>query len=126
MTPAFKPGRNMAMKVPPHEFEATVAFYRDVLGLDELTPAGEFETPRFAFGDKQLWIDCVPGCTQAEIWLEVTSNDPAAAAQRLAQAGVVRCDAVEPLPPDFNGYWIASPCNIVHLVSGTPDAADTP
>lgn len=32
-TPSFAGGRNIAMKVPPHQWEATVTFYRDVLGL---------------------------------------------------------------------------------------------
>ena len=31
--PAFTGGRNVAIKVPEHAFEATVAFYRDTLGL---------------------------------------------------------------------------------------------
>jgi predicted enzyme related to lactoylglutathione lyase len=46
MTPMFSGGRNIAMKVPPHQWETTVAFYRDVLG-----------------------------------WLEITTDDPAAAAR---------------------------------------------
>jgi len=29
----FAAGRNIAIKVPPHQFKATVSFYRDVLGL---------------------------------------------------------------------------------------------
>jgi hypothetical protein len=29
----FVGGRNIAMKVPPHLYEATVQFYRDVVGL---------------------------------------------------------------------------------------------
>lgn len=114
----FQAGRNIAMKVPPHEYAATLRFYREVLGLPELTPSQPGETPRFDFGGKTLWIDQVPGCSQAEIWLEVTHPNPAEAADALQAAGVVRCDAIEPLPEDFSGYWIASPCNIVHLVSG--------
>ena len=30
--PLFRPGRNTAVKVPPHQFDATAAFYRD--GID--------------------------------------------------------------------------------------------
>ena len=124
MPQSFTPGKNIAMKVPPHEFDQTVAFYRDVLGFELLSAECGNPSPRFAFGDNVLWIDAVPGCTQAEIWLEVSTPDPAAAAATLAQAGVQRCDAVEPLPPGFNGYWITSPCNIVHPVSGTSGAAE--
>ncbi len=32
----FEGGRNIAMKVPPHQHEATVRFYRDVLKLDHM------------------------------------------------------------------------------------------
>jgi hypothetical protein len=38
-----------------------------------------------------------------------------------AQAGVVRCDAIEPLPEGFKGGWIVNPANIVHMVR-EPDA----
>ena len=30
MAAKFSGGKNIAMKVPPHQYEATVAFYRDV------------------------------------------------------------------------------------------------
>ena len=76
MNPRFLPGRNMAMKVPTHEYTSTVAFYRETLGLRELTPTdadGE-QTPRFEFGDKVLWLDRVAGISQAEIWLEVVTT----------------------------------------------------
>ncbi len=29
----FAGGRNIAIKLPPHEFDSTLRFYRDVLGL---------------------------------------------------------------------------------------------
>ncbi|HBR99063.1 MAG TPA: hypothetical protein DD979_17040 [Gammaproteobacteria bacterium] len=32
-TPRFQAGRNIAMKVPPHQYDATVRFYRDTLGF---------------------------------------------------------------------------------------------
>lgn len=31
----FSGGRNIAMKVPPHQYEATLRFYVEVLGLEE-------------------------------------------------------------------------------------------
>jgi len=110
----FTAGRNIAMKVPPHVYDATVRFYREVLGLLEIaahTPSVVFE-----FGSQQLWIDRVPGISQAETWLEVVTNDLEAAAALLAEAGVVRCDDIEPLPPGFRGFWVSSPASIVHLV----------
>lgn len=115
MHPQFAGGRNIAQKVPPHQYEATVGFYRDVLGLKpiaELQPAAVFE-----FGASRLWIDRVEGLSQAEIWLELRTDDTAAAARRLEQAGAVRCDEIERLPEGFDGFWIASPAAIIHLVT---------
>jgi hypothetical protein len=31
--PAFLGGSNIALKVPPQQFEATAAFYREIIGL---------------------------------------------------------------------------------------------
>lgn len=113
----FRPGRNIAMKVPAHEYEQTVIFYRDVLGFEALADASSStESVRFAFGDKILWVDRMPGLSQAEIWLEVIADDVEAAAERLQQAGCARRDEIEALPPDFEGFWIANPANIIHLV----------
>ena len=53
---------------------------------------------------------------QAEMWLELIAPDTAEAASHLADAGVVRCDDVEKLPPDLDGFWILNPAGIVHLV----------
>jgi hypothetical protein len=72
------------------------------------------------FGSNRLWIDCVTGMSQAELWLQVTTEDTAAAADDLAAAGVVRCDGIEPLAAD-SAFWIASPASIVHLVSAPDD-----
>ena len=116
--PTFSPGTNIAMKVPSHEFERTVAFYRDVLGLRVLPDAPQASDINiaFAFGDKTLWIDSVPALSQAEIWLEIRTNDLEAAAGDLAAAGCIRRDEIEPLPDGMAGYWIANPANIIHLL----------
>jgi hypothetical protein len=112
--PAFRGGRNIAMKVPPHQFEATVAFYRDVIGLEALE--AKSASKAFRFGGCCLWIDRCPGLSQAELWLELQA-DPTAAAAHLERHGVVRCDEIEPLPVGFKGFWIANPAGIVHLVA---------
>ncbi|GAB1584436.1 VOC family protein [Phyllobacterium phragmitis] len=119
MTAKIYGGIDIAIKVPPHQYEATIAFYRDVIGLEPITakaPAIGFE-----FGPNKLWIDEAPAMSQAEVWLEFFTSDFDAAADHLDQAGVVRCDAVEKLPEGFKGGWITSPANIVHLVR-EPDA----
>lgn len=113
----FQPGRNIAMKIPTHEYQATLGFYRDVLRFKELTTAEPGSTPRFEFGDKVLWLDCVPGLSQAEIWLEVVASDIGKAAEYLRAQGCHRRDEIEPLSEGFRAFWISSPSNIIHLVS---------
>jgi len=122
MTPEFAPGPNIAIKVPAHEYEATVSFYRDILGLRPIpgTAPSASESVRFEFGDKTLWIDRVPTLSQAEIWLELTTNDIDAATRHLNAHGCPRRDGIEPLPPDFPGFWISSPANIIHLITTHP------
>lgn len=118
--PTFAAGRNIAMKVPPHQYDATVAFYRDILGfplLEEFAPSVVVE-----FGPNRLWIDRVPTASQAELWLEVVTDDVDAAARRFTAAGVTRCDEIEPLREGFAGFWIASPASVVHLVCTPEDA----
>lgn len=107
-------GIDIAMKVPPHQYQATVAFYRDVVGLKPITdkaPAIGFE-----LGPNKLWLDEAPMLSQAEIWLELFTDNFDTAADHLSSAGVVRCDAIEPLPDGFKGGWITNPANIVHMV----------
>ncbi len=119
MNPKFIPGNNIAMKVPAHEYHDTIAFYRDVLGfrqLPEQAPSST-ESVRFDFGGKVLWIDKVDSLSQAEIWMEVATRNPAGAAQYLQERGCVRRDGIEALPDGFNGFWISSPANIIHLVT---------
>lgn len=63
----------------------------------------------------------MPGVSQAELWLQLTTSDPAAAAQHLAEAQcTARCDDIEPLG-ETSAFWISSPASIVHLVS-QPDS----
>ncbi|MGH2532908.1 MAG: hypothetical protein ACRDJW_11475 [Thermomicrobiales bacterium] len=104
-TPTFAGGRNIAMKVPPHLWDATVQFYRDVANLKviEHTPTVP-PSICFEFGANQLWIDRVDGLSQAEVWLELCTQDVQAAARHLESVGVVRRDEIEPLPEDFAGF----------------------
>jgi catechol 2,3-dioxygenase-like lactoylglutathione lyase family enzyme len=115
MATTFAGGRNIALKVPPHQYDATVRFYRDVIGLkplDNHPPAIGFE-----FGANQLWIDRVESMSQAELWLEVVAEDVPAAAEHFAAAGVARRDEIERLPDSFDGFWISDPASIIHIVT---------
>lgn len=78
------------MKVPPDRFEATVTFYRDVIGLKPITSLEPDVV--FEFGSNQLWIDRVVTVSQAEVWLELVTDDISAAEEHLEAADVVRCD----------------------------------
>lgn len=116
----FSGGRNIAIKVPPHQYEATVKFYRDVIGLKPLE--GYEPAVGFEFGANHLWIDRVPGISQAELWLELATNDTRAAATHLKEAQVARCDEIETLPKELDAFWISSPAQIIHLVCNEGDS----
>lgn len=117
--PAFRPGRNIAMKLPERVFAETLSFYRDVLGLkvEENTSGALVD-----FGAVRPHLDRVAHQSQTDLWLQIETDDPAAAEAWLADQGVDRCDEVEPLPTGFEGYWIASPSGTIHLVA-TREAA---
>lgn len=113
--PAFRPGKNIAMKMPPAEYDRMVGFYRDVLGFEVI--GTHPHSTVFRFGDKRLWVDRVATLSQGEVWLEVQAEDVTAAAAWFAGQGVARRDEIEPLPDGFDGFWIAAPGGMIHLVS---------
>jgi catechol 2,3-dioxygenase-like lactoylglutathione lyase family enzyme len=120
ITPSFAGGKNIAMKVPSHQWASVVSFYRDVLGLEVIDhDPSDSATPSvvFAFGSNHLWIDRVDTISQAELWLELVTDDVEAAARHLDLPGIARRDEIEPLGVDFEGFWISSPASIIHLVT---------
>jgi len=120
----FAGGRNIAMKVPPHLWEETVRFYRDVVGLRVIEKAPTVPpSVCFEFGANQLWIDRVDALSQAEVWLELRADDVQGAAEHLKAAGVVRRDEIEPLPESFAGFWIQNPASIIHIVAKMDEQA---
>ena len=114
MTANLRGGIDIAMKIPSHHYQATVAFYRDIVGLKPF----EAKAPAMGFelGPNRLWLDEDPTLSQAEVWLELFTDDHKAALGALEKAGVTRCDAIEPLQDGFRGGWIMNPANIVHMV----------
>ncbi len=114
MSAEIKGGIDIAIKVPPHQYQQTLNFYRYVIGLEEITDKPP--ATGFVLGPNRLWIDEAPGMSQAEIWLELFTSDFQLAEKHVAENGVTRCDTVEPLPDSFKGGWIMSPCNIVHML----------
>jgi catechol 2,3-dioxygenase-like lactoylglutathione lyase family enzyme len=115
---SYRGGNNVAMKLPPHHFEGAVKFYRDTLGL-KVSDHGESKLVEF--GPIRLWLDRCPQFSQTELWLEVVASNSDEAAKHLGDEKVTRCDPIEKLPDGFRGFWIASPADIVHIVSeGNP------
>lgn len=112
--PTFRGGRNIAMKVPAHQYDATIESYSR-LGIPILDQSSNHVL--FQFGPIRLHVDKVANLSQAEIWLELVVSDAKAAAPDLEQADFVRCDEVEQLPEDYPGFWVTSPSSIVHLVT---------
>jgi catechol 2,3-dioxygenase-like lactoylglutathione lyase family enzyme len=119
MKKKFSAGRNIAMKVPSHEYSRTVEFYKDIIGFPfiDREPGGVI----FQFGDKRLWIDREEHISQAEIWLEIVTNDVKSAEKYLKNKGVDRRDRIEELPEGYEGFWITNPADIIHLVSSGSD-----
>ena len=112
----IRPGKNIALKIPSSDFDATFTFYRDVVGLEPLGVADDGAVG-FDFGGKYLWLDRVPSLSRAEVWLELRTDDLDAAAEQFSKHAIVRCDEIEPLPDGFRGFWIKNPASLVHLVS---------
>ena len=113
--PQFQGGPNIALKLPPSVFDATLTFYRDTLRLpllDQYSPSHVVQ-----FGESLLWLDRVESLSQAEVWLQILTDDTAAAKEHFARSSVTRCDEIEGLPEGFDGFWVLSPSSIVHLVS---------
>ncbi|MBE9504541.1 MAG: hypothetical protein IME96_10235 [Proteobacteria bacterium] len=106
MKPQFEAGNNIAIKVPPHQYEKTVSFYRDILSLEQLDNqfSGQSESAIFKFGDKKLWIDKVTSFSQAEIWLEIKTDKIEEAARYFKECKIIRRDEIEELPEGFKGF----------------------
>ncbi len=113
----FSAGKNIAMKVPAHQFEQTVQFYRDIIGLRQIKE-NEPEVV-FKFGDKNLWIDKANNLSQAEIWLEIECKNINEAKKYFKAKEITRRDEIEKLPRGLQAFWITNPCDIIHLISET-------
>lgn len=106
----IRPGKNIAIKVPLHKWQETVAFYRDKVGLQI---AKELRNSTgFAFGDMTLWIDKVERQSQVDVWLELFADDPDRALDQLESP---KRDELEPLD-DVTGHWTSDPAGVVLLL----------
>lgn len=119
MTPAFRGGHNIAMKLPSIEYDNTVAFYRDTLGMDVREHEGYGTvtcSAAVAFGPITLWLDRVDNYASAGVWLELFTDDVELATRHLAANGVLPQDELEPMPSGMNAHWITNPAMVPHIV----------
>lgn len=118
MKPVFNGGINIAIKIPKQKYEATVAFYRDTLGLEvtekPINNPTVSSTHEVKFGPNIVWLDCVDNYTHSETWLELKTNDVEAAAAHLAEKGTQTCDELEEIPS--NMHWIMDPAGTVFIL----------
>jgi predicted enzyme related to lactoylglutathione lyase len=121
MMARFSAGTNIAMKVPLHQYDATVAFYRDVVGLIVKNQADAWTV--FEFGEISLWIDKVPSQSRTDIWLQLTTDNLADAIGHMLDADVPIRDELEPLE-GVNGHWISDPAGTVLLVQQPKEKTD--
>lgn len=122
MTPTFRGGNNIAMKLPRAQFDRTVAFYRDILGMevtedsDETVTEGVVQSAAVRFGPVTLWLDRVDNYAHADLWLELFTDDVDRATEHLAAHGIPVQDELEPFPSGMNAHWISNPVAIPHIV----------
>ena len=106
----LKPGRNIAIKVPLHRWDETLAFYRDKVGLEIIRAFDR--SVSFRFGEMTLWFDRVDHQSQVDVWLELFTDDPTGA---LAKLGSPQRDELEPLD-GVTGHWTSDPAGTVLLI----------
>lgn len=122
MNPKFQGGHNIAMKLPKAQFDRTIAFYRDALGMNVVdepqaaAAAGLAQSASVQFGPVKLWFDRVDNYSGAELWLELFTDDVELATKHLAGHGVSPQDELESLPSDTEAHWITNPAGVPHLV----------
>lgn len=106
----IRPGKNIAIKVPLHRYDETIAFYRDRVGLPVARVMDN--STGFDFNGFTLWIDCVAHQSQVDVWLELFSDDPDAA---LAQLGSPQRNELEVLD-GISGHWTSDPAGTILLI----------
>lgn len=115
MNPKFEAGINIAIKIPKSKYEATVAFYRDILKLEvtekHIDNPTVSKTHEVKFGNNIVWLDCVDNYTHSETWLQLTVPNVKEATKYLQSNGVETCDELEELPEDM--HWITDPAGTV-------------
>ncbi|CAN5487797.1 glyoxalase/bleomycin resistance/dioxygenase family protein [soil metagenome] len=117
-TPTFKGGYNIALKIPKYQYEKTLRFYREVLGLDlkKESDVNYEESYSCRFGPIKLWLDRVDNYSKTDVWLELETSDMEKAKDYLQSKEVHFRSELEKLPADLNAHWISDPAGVVFLL----------
>ncbi|MDA3615970.1 SRPBCC family protein [Polluticaenibacter yanchengensis] len=114
----FRPGCNIAMKIPVDKYSDTVAFYRDILLLDVTEISIEhptvLKTHKVLFGHSVLWLDCIKGIEESALWLEIVTNNIDNATSYLLSNNINTHDYLEAIPE--NMHWIKDPAGTVMIL----------
>ena len=116
--PQFRGGMNIAMKIPKHLYDQTIAFYRDILGFELTKEESEFipESYSCQYGQIKLWFDRMDSYAQTDVWMDLETDDIAVAREYLKNHQVPFRNELEKLPADFKANWISNPAGLVMLV----------
>lgn len=116
----FEAGANIAMKIPVHQYDATLQFYRDVLLLEvaevPIRHPTVLQTHKVKFGTFTLWLDAVKDINTSTIWLQLTTPDVPKATEYLATNGIKTFDELEQIQE--NMHWIKDPAGTILLLKG--------
>ncbi|MFX0059413.1 MAG: hypothetical protein ACFE85_16230 [Candidatus Hodarchaeota archaeon] len=115
----FKPGKNIAIKVPIEKYEATVKFYSDIIGLP--LKLKKSNSVMFKFGEINLWIDRMEKVEKTEVWFEIQTDNTEEAKNYFQLTNIERKDEIEELPLEFDGFWISNPAGVIHLITNEED-----
>ncbi len=114
----FRCGPNIAVKVPPRQWDETVRFYGETLGLARI--ASEAPAVVFEFGEDRLHVDRMETLHEPEVWLEYQTDSNATTVALLSDEGFVHGDSMEPLPRGFHRFWIAGPADFLQRLAREP------
>ena len=119
MSIQFEGGINIAIKIPKAKYDATVAFYKNVLNLEveekQIDNPTVSRTHQVKFANNTVWLDCVDNYTHSETWLEIRTPDVEKATKYLESKGINTCDELEKLPE--NTHWITDPAGTVFVLT---------
>lgn len=116
--PKFRGGMNIALKIPKHVYKQTISFYSNVLGFELIKEESEYfpECYSCQYGLIKLWFDRMDSYAQTDVWMDLETDDIAAAREYLKSHHIPFRNELEKLPADFKADWISNPAGVVMLL----------